>query len=237
MKTLIIIPAYNEELNILNTVQELRELVEKSESQILRNIDMLVVNDASTDGTEQLLLDHQIPHITLPINLGIGGGVQAGYLYALQNGYDVAVQMDGDGQHKASELEKILEPLYLDEADLVVGSRFVTGEGFQSSFARRLGIRFLSSLIRVCAGVKVKDVTSGFRGVNARYIQVYAKDYAQDYPEPEALVTAGKLKGRVKEVPVIMRERAGGQSSISAVKSIYYMLKVSLAIIIKSIGR
>jgi len=229
MKILAIIPAYNEELNILGTVTEIRE--------VRSDIDILVVNDASTDSTREILEKNDIPHINLSVNLGIGGGVQAGYIYARDNGYDIAVQIDGDGQHVPAEIEKIVKPLCDGSADMTVESRFVTREGFQSSKARRIGIYFLSALINLFAGIKVNDVTSGFRGVNKKYIEIFAEDYAQDYPEPEAIVTVGKKKGKVVEVPVIMRERTEGISSITSFKSVYYMIKVSLAIIIRSIGK
>ena len=168
--------------------------------------------------------------------MGIGGGVQTGYMYAYRNGYDVAIQMDGDGQHPASELDKIIAPIKDGKADIVVGSRFVNKEGFQSSAIRRFGIKFLSSLIYLCTGKHILDVTSGYRSVNRKYIKIFSEEYAQDYPEPEALVTAAKKGAEIVEVPVMMKERQGGISSISAIKSIYYMVKVSLAIIIKKIS-
>ena len=167
-----------------------------------------------------------------PVNLGIGGTVQGGYVYALKNGYDIAVQADGDGQHDISYLGKLVEPIEKGEADIVIGSRFIEKQGFQSSAGRRFGINFLSGLILVCTGIRIKDVTSGFRAVNRKFIEIYADNYPQDYPEPEAIV-AGVMNGaKIKEVPVIMRERAGGTSSINLWKSVYYMIKVSLAVII-----
>ena len=228
MKILVIIPAYNEEESILTTVQAL--------NRVHPEVDAVVVNDASKDNTKNILSENHIHYLDLPVNLGIGGGVQAGYMYAYRNGYDIAIQMDGDGQHPASELDKIIAPIKAEKADIVVGSRFVNKEGFQSSAIRRFGIKFLSSLIYLCTGKHILDVTSGYRAVNRKFIKIFSEEYAQDYPEPEALVTAAKKGAEIIEVPVMMKERQGGMSSISPIKSIYYMIKVSLAIIIKNIS-
>ena len=228
MKILVIIPAYNEEESILTTVQAL--------NSVHPEVDAVVVNDASKDNTKNILSENHIHYLDLPVNLGIGGGVQAGYMYAYRNGYDIAIQMDGDGQHPASELDKIIAPIKAEKADIVVGSRFVNKEGFQSSAVRRFGIKFLSSLIYLCTGKHILDVTSGYRAVNRKFIKIFSEEYAQDYPEPEALVTAAKKGAEIIEVPVMMKERQGGMSSISPIKSIYYMIKVSLAIIIKNIS-
>lgn len=223
LAVLVIIPAYNEELNIINTVMDLKNKCP--------DYDYVVVNDCSKDNTLQLLKDNKFNYLSLPTNLGIGGAVQCGYMYAAENGYDVAIQMDGDGQHDPKYYPNAVKLIKDDEADIVIGSRFITNEGFQTSFMRRFGIKFLSGLINLVCGQRVKDVTSGYRAVNRKFLEVFAKDYAQDYPEPEAIVVA-KLKGaRIKEIPVIMREREGGESSISPLKSIVYMSKVSLAIL------
>lgn len=216
MKILVIIPAYNEEESILTTVQAL--------NSVHPEVDAVVVNDASKDNTKNILSENHIHYLDLPVNLGIGGGVQAGYMYAYRNGYDIAIQMDGDGQHPASELDKIIAPIKAEKADIVVGSRFVNKEGFQSSAIRRFGIKFLSSLIYLCTGKHILDVTSGYRAVNRKFIKIFSEEYAQDYPEPEALVTAAKKGAEIIEVPVMMKERQGGMSSISPIKSIYYML-------------
>ncbi len=229
MKILVIIPAYNEQENILHTIRDL--------DAHYPQLDRVVIDDDSQDDTRRVLEINHVSHIDLPVNLGIGGGVQTGYLYAFENGYDIAVQMDGDGQHCASELGKIIRPLIKQEADVVIGSRFLTKEGFQSSFLRRAGIRFLSTMIRYCTGNKIYDVTSGFRAVNRRFIEIFSKEYAQDYPEPEAIVTVSKYHGKILEVPVIMRERRYGVSSIRFLKSLYYMVKVSLAVIFRALGR
>ena len=229
MKAIVIVPAYNEQDNIRNTLKDLRENG--------AGTDILVMNDCSTDRTEEILKEEGVNYLSFPVNLGIGGGVQAGYQYARDNGYEIAIQFDGDGQHEAKYLKDMMAPLISGEADIAIGSRFVEHEGFQSSGARRLGIGILSRLIRVLCGVKVLDVTSGMRAVNRRFIEEYAEHYAQDYPEPEALLYAGLRKARIREVPVQMKERAGGKSSISAVKSVYYMIKVSLALIIGRITK
>ena len=224
MRAIVMVPAYNEQDNIRHTLQDLRENG--------AGTDILVMNDCSTDGTEAVLRELGVNHLSFPVNLGIGGGVQAGYQYARDHGYDIAVQFDGDGQHEAKYLKELMEPVLSGEADIAIGSRFVEHEGFQSSAARRVGIGILSGLIRLLSGVKVLDVTSGMRAVNRRFIEEYAEHYAQDYPEPEALLYAGLRKARIREVPVRMRERENGKSSISALRSVYYMVKVSLALII-----
>ena len=228
MRILVIVPAFNEEEAILSTVKDVWELYPE--------VDVLVVNDASTDKTCDLLRQNNIEYLDLPINLGIGGCVQAGYIYAYENEYDIAIQMDGDGQHPASELPKLLIPLKSGDADVVVGSRFITKSGFQSSVLRRFGIKFLSSLVYLCTRQLVLDVTSGYRAINQKYIKIFSKEYAQDYPEPEALVTVAKKGGKIVEVPITMKERQGGISSISPIKSVYYMIKVSLAIFIRKIA-
>ena len=225
MKVLVIVPAYNESESIEKVVDSLRTLGNE--------IDYLVVNDCSTDNEEQVLKKISANHIVLPVNLGIGGAVQAGYQYAVSNDYDIAIQIDGDGQHDPAYIHKLIEPLINGEADMAIGSRFITKEGFQSSGLRRTGITMLSVLIRMVCGVKVYDVTSGFRATNRDMTRLYANEYAQDFPEPEAIVACVMAGGKVKEVPVIMREREAGVSSIHSFKSIYYMIKVSLAVILK----
>ncbi len=223
-KILVIIPAYNEAENIVHVVNHMLETAPQ--------YDYLVVNDGSTDSTLRLCRRGKFQYLDLPINMGIGGAVQAGYIYAYKNDYDIAVQMDGDGQHDIAYLEKLLQPLILKEADVVIGSRFLEKEGFQSSASRRLGINILSFLIRLTTGKKIMDVTSGYRAVNRMFIEIYSKDYPTDYPEPEAIVEAIMHLGIVKEVPVQMRAREGGISSITFKKSVYYMIKVTLAILV-----
>jgi glycosyltransferase involved in cell wall biosynthesis len=170
--------------------------------------------------------------LRLPFNLGIGGAVQTGYRFAFERGYDVAVQVDGDGQHDAAQLPTILEPVLTGQADLCVGSRFAHGSGYQSSFMRRLGIKVFAMVVSAVVGQKVTDTTSGFRAVNRKGIALFAADYPHDYPEVEATVMSVKHKLRLHEVPVEMRERASGASSITALRSVYYMTKVLLAIFV-----
>ena len=224
MKVLVIIPAYNEQDSIISVIDKLKKDCPKA--------DYVVINDCSKDKTLQVLSENHANYVNLPLNLGIGGGVQTGYKYAMKNGYDIAIQIDGDGQHDTAYLKNVIEPIEKGEADIVIGSRFINKEGFQSSGMRRLGINFLSVLIKICCGTKVLDVTSGFRAVNRTYICEYAKEYPVDYPEPEAIVKASLSGACIKEVPVIMKERESGTSSISPLKSVYYMIKVSLAIIV-----
>jgi len=224
MKILIIIPAYNEAMNIEKVVNELI-----NEYSIY---DYIIINDCSKDDTVKICKKNKFNYITLPINLGIGGGVQTGYKYALEHDYDIAVQNDGDGQHDPVYIKNVIQPLLDGVADITIGSRFLEKEGFQSSTVRRAGIKFLSELIQLCCGVKIKDVTSGFRAVNKEYIKFYAEEYPPDYPEPEAIISASLNGAKIQEIPVIMKERENGVSSINPVKSIYYMVKVSIAIII-----
>ncbi len=224
MKTLVIIPCYNEEENIAFVVSRLKQAAPEA--------DYLVVNDCSTDASARLLQEGGYNYISLPVNLGIGGGVQSGFMYALQNGYDIAVQMDGDGQHNPAYLSDIIAPVAKGECDMCVGSRFITREGFQSGTARRVGIRLLSALIRVLCGARVRDVTSGFRAVGRELLAFYAAHYAQDYPEPEAVIAAVQGGYTVTEVPVVMEERKAGKSSISPIKGAYYMVKVGISLII-----
>ena len=228
MKKLIIIPAYNEEKNLPKLISNIEKI--KSE------FDYIIINDGSVDDTKKLCAKEGYYVVNLPINSGIGVAVQTGYKYALENDYDIAVQIDGDGQHDVEYLKKIVEPLENDKADVVIGSRFLENRGFQSSGARRVGIKLLSFFIWICTGVKVRDVTSGFRAVNKQFIKVFADDYSKDYPEPEAIVTAKMYGGRIMEMPVVMKERENGSSSITLWKSVYYMIKVTLAIFVKRLS-
>jgi len=196
--------------------------------------DVLVVNDCSTDESGAILLREDIPHLNLPLNLGIGGAVQAGYRFALNNDYDIAVQVDGDGQHDPGQVGALVAPIEQGLADLVIGSRYIEKTGFQSSVMRRVGIRFFKMLIYCLSGKKITDATSGFRAMNKKTMRLFETHYAKDYPEPESNMLALKSKLRVLEIPVTMRKRQGGVSSIKALQPIYYMLKVSLGIIISS---
>ena len=223
MKKLIIIPVYNESEAILSTVETIRREAP--------DFDYLVVNDCSTDSTKQILEEHRLNFLDLPVNLGIGGAVQTGYMYAYRHGYDMAVQVDGDGQHDPAFLKTMADHLENHHCDMVIGSRFIRKEGFQSSRARRLGIQWFSWLIRRMTGVTITDPTSGLRMVGRKGMELFSKDYPRDYPEPETIVTLLNRNLKIEEIPVIMRERQGGTSSINLKKSVYYMVKVSLAIL------
>ncbi len=228
MKCLLIIPAYNEAENI-----------EKVVNNIILNYpeyDYIIINDGSKDNTERICLENGYHVLNLPINMGIGGAVQTGYCYARDNDYDLAVQIDGDGQHDVGFLAGMIKLIEDGQADVVIGSRFVEREGFQSSQIRRIGINFLSNLAWILTGVRVKDITSGYRAVNRMFINIFAEDYPSDYPEPEAIVIAAVYGGKIKEYPVVMRERENGESSITLKRSIYYMIKVTLAMLIRRLS-
>lgn len=229
MKSLVIIPAYNEEKSILHTVADIKEHAPE--------FDYIIINDCSKDQTLKLCRQAGIPVLNLPINLGIGGAVQTGYLYAKKNQYDYAVQFDGDGQHDAAFLHEMRDYMQQKQLDMLIGSRFIEKEGFQSSSLRRFGIRYFSALIRLLTGKKITDPTSGMRMVNASVIAMYADCYPKDYPEPESVVAILQAGKRVEEYPVVMRERKEGVSSISPHKSVYYMIKVTLAILMERIRR
>ncbi len=229
-KVLVIIPAYNEQESIISVIRE----IEKQNNQNYK-LDYIVINDCSTDSTREILAREGSDYIDLPINLGIGGGMQAGYIYAMENGYDIALQIDGDGQHDATYINGLISPIISGECELTIGSRFLEKEGYLSSKMRRLGIKWLSCIIFCTCRIRVDDVTSGFRAAGRKVIELFAEDYAQDYPEPESIVMCAKKGFRIKEVSVRMRERRGGTSSISPLRSIYYMIKVTLAILFAAI--
>ena len=228
MKTLVIIPCYNEQDSIVKVINNLKNNAP--------DVDYLIVNDCSTDNTEKILRENGFNYINNPINLGIGGGVQAGYLYAQQNGYDIAVQMDGDGQHDPKYLSKVIAPVADGTFDMAIGSRFIEKEGFQTSFMRRFGINIISAFILILTGKRIKDTTSGFRACNRKLIEFFARNYADDYPEPEAIMACIVNGFSVGEVAVVMEERQGGVSSIRSLKSAYYMIKVCLALIVNRIS-
>ena len=225
MKKLIIIPAYNECDNLPHTIRDVREHAP--------DYDYVVIDDCSTDETLSLCKEQGFSVIHLPVNLGIGGAVQTGFLYAREQGYDIAVQFDGDGQHDARFLETMAEALTSRNADMVIGSRFIEYQGFQSSGLRRVGIRIFSFLTKVLFGKKITDATSGMRMCNRKVIELFVEDYPRDYPEPETVCRLLRKKCKVIEVPVQMRRRSAGTSSISFGKSVYYMIKVTLAVLIE----
>ena len=225
MKLVIIIPCYNEEANILEVVKECNTVS-------IPNVDVevLVVNDCSTDNSLTILKKNNIHHLNLPVNLGIGGAMQTGFKYAYRNNFDFAVQIDGDGQHPPREIERLVQPLVKAELDVVIGSRFIEKKGFQSTYSRRWGIRILENWCYFLTGIRVKDITSGFRLLNKKAIGIAQANYPDAYPEPETIPLYGLNGLRIGEVPVEMRERGGGKSSISRSQSLYYMVKVGLGV-------
>ena len=230
MKILRIIPAYNEEGNIVNTVNQIKKYKKI-------NLDYIVINDGSRDNTKKVLIENNINFIDLSNNLGIGSAVQTGYKYAFYNNYDIAIQFDGDGQHDISYVDRLIDAIVKEKCDMVVGSRFVGNEsGFKSSRSRRVGINILSFIIKFFTKQTLKDVTSGYRAVNRSLIERFAKDYVFEYPEPITNLEVIKTGYKLKEIPVNMKEREFGKSSIDFKKSVYYMLNVGIAMLILGIG-
>jgi hypothetical protein len=228
---LVIVPAYNEGKNIGGVIEDLKGLP--------LDLDILVVNDGSIDDTSMVAgSTGKALVIDLPKNLGIGGAVQTGFKYADRNGYRVAVQFDGDGQHLASELPKLLKVLVESGAGMAIGSRFVRKhQGFRSTFVRRIGIRIFQTLNSLLIGQRITDNTSGFRAYDQMAIKFLAKHYPVDYPEPEAVILLGRNGFRIEEVFAVMRERQEGGSSITGLRGGYYMVKVSLAIIMTAMRK
>lgn len=227
MKILTIIPAYNEE----NTIGEVIQQVKNN----FPSADILVINDGSRDDT--LIRAQRAGAIVadLPFNLGIGGAMQVGFLYAKREGYDIAVQVDGDGQHDPFYIRKLVEPIEKDIADVVIGSRYISKSSYKSSVLRRAGMILLSNLVSMLVRQKLKDTTSGFRAVNGKVIDYFSENYPVDYPEVDVLVRLYKRNIRIIELPVEMLNRQSGISSITPLRSVYYMLKVSLSVIIGSV--
>lgn len=222
---LIIIPAYNEEATILHTVQTI---------ETYTPYDYIVINDGSTDRTLSILKEHQKPHISLPVNLGIGGAMQTGYQYAHRQGYEYAMQLDADGQHNPADIEHLLQSIQKSEYDMVIGSRFLEKTSYKGSIIRRAGILYFYYLLKWIAKIEVYDPTSGYRIVNKQVIALFAKDYPVDYPEVEVLVTLSRKKFRIKEIKTEMKDRQGGESSITHAKGLYYMIKVTFFSVIRS---
>lgn len=225
-RVLVIIPAYNEEEAIRNVIRRIKGSA---------RVDVVVVNDGSKDRTAQMALSEGVRVISLPLNLGIGGAMQTGYLFARDNNYDIAIQVDADGQHDPVYLDKLIEPVTQGICDMAIGSRYVEKTAYRSSLSRRVGMIFFSWLVWVLTRQKVKDTTSGFRAVNRNIIKYFAASYPTDYPEVDVLVRLHKKRFKVMEIPVEMQERQGGSSSITPLKSAYYMIKVSLALVISSL--
>jgi glycosyltransferase involved in cell wall biosynthesis len=221
---LAIVPAYNEERTIRAVVEQVRREAP--------GFDVVVVDDGSTDCTAQLAEAAGARVLRHPFNLGIGGAVQSGYRYAYEQGYELAVQVDGDGQHDPAEIQALLRAMGTAEVDMVCGSRFLEQSGYRAPAGRRFGIHLFSAVLSMIVRERVTDPTSGFRLCNRRAIELFARDYPHDYPEVEAILMVHAHRLRMQEVPVRMHERQGGRSSITSVESAYYMIKVMLAIIV-----
>ena len=223
-KILVIVPAYNEEGSVGKVVEEVHNHLSQAE--------VLVVNDGSADLTSEIAKSKGAIVLDLPFNLGIGGAMQAGYQYAYEKGYDIAIQVDGDGQHDPKEIGKLLKALEEKKIDMAIGSRFIGDLGYKSSTMRRIGISIFSQVISMIVRQRITDPTSGFRASNRKAIRLFASNYPQDYPEPEVVILLHQCHLKMEEVPVGMSERYSGESSITKIKSIYYMVKVLLAIFV-----
>ncbi len=227
MKIAVIVPAYNEEKSIADVVKDVNFIAQENSL----HIDVIVINDYSGDTTSEIISRLNCVALNLPINLGIGGAVQTGFKYALENGYDCAIQIDGDGQHPANEIPKLVNACIQNKLDVVIGSRFISNEGFQSSAIRRFGINYFKRLIAFLVGVSINDSTSGYRLINRKAMEIVNEYYPDEYPEPEAIILYSLYKLKIGEVSVTMKERQGGVSSIGKSASVYYMFKVTLAIL------
>lgn len=232
-RLLIVIPSYNEEAALPKLLNEIKTTAFLESFTVVP----LVVNDCSKDNTELVAKSSGQAVLSLINNLGIGGAVQAGIKYARRNHFDYVLQMDGDGQHPPAEVNKLLQAALDTQADVIIGSRFLHREGFQTSFVRRLGIQYFHWLNRLLTHKSIRDTTSGFRLMGARAIKLAAAYYPDDYPEPESLIFFSRAGLTIKEVPVIMRERQGGKSSIAGFSSLFYMLKVSLSSILSYVRK
>jgi glycosyltransferase involved in cell wall biosynthesis len=224
VRRVAIVPALNEEQSIGRLLAELEALDP--------GLEVVVVSDGSTDRTAEVAAAAGAHVVRLPFNLGIGGAVQTGFRFAFENGYELAVRLDGDGQHDPSQLRAVVAPVAAGDADIAIGSRFIGAGGYRSSAARRVGIRVLALVVSWIASRRLTDTTSGFQALNRRGIALYTSELPHDYPEVEGLVMAIRHGLRIVEVPVTMRERAHGSSSIGALASVYYMVKVLIAIFV-----
>jgi glycosyltransferase involved in cell wall biosynthesis len=229
LRKLVIIPAFNEAETLPSLVEEL--------CLKAPDFDYVVVNDGSRDNTEEVCEENGIHCIDLPVNLGIGGAVQTGYVYAWRTGYDIAVQLDGDGQHDPAFLTSLVGPILAGEADFTIGSRYLSATGFQSTILRRTGSRWLNGVIRLLTRKRITDSTSGFRAANRIAMRLFVGYYPYDYPEPETIVDVLRHRLRITEVPVDMRDRQGGSSSIRLTRTAYYMLKVTLAMFVSMLKK
>jgi glycosyltransferase involved in cell wall biosynthesis len=223
-KILVIMPAYNEAESIQRVILSVKKEISQA--------DILVINDGSRDTTSHIAKGLGATVIDLPYNMGIGAAMQTGYRYAAAHGYDIAVQVDADGQHPPDQVKYLLSPIVEQRADVVIGSRFLGKGKYHPSFVRNIGMKIFSILVSLIMGRRVTDTTSGFRAVNTKAIRFFAQNYPEDYPEVEAVVLLHKAGFHIAEVPVKMEARVGGQSSITPLQAIYYMVKVLLAVFI-----
>ena len=228
-RVLLIVPAFNE-------AQSLPALIHRI-SSLYPHYDIAIINDGSTDNTVQAVREMPARLITLPCNLGIGGAMQTGFCIARDEGYDIAVQVDGDGQHPAEQVHLLVNAILQSGCDIAIGSRFLTGSGYQSTLSRRLGIRVFSLWLSAICNTRITDATSGFRAMNRRATELLSRNYAEDYPEVEAILVAHRAALRICEVPVEMSAREAGVSSIGRLRSVLYMVKVSLSILMCSLRR
>jgi len=223
-RRLVIIPAFNEARSLPGVLREVRAAAP--------DFDVLVVNDGSADATSEIARSEGCGVLDLCFNLGIGGAVQAGFKYAVEGGYDVAVQVDGDGQHPADQIEALSRPILEGGFDMAVGSRYLVPGRYEGGLLRRLGNAVLSRMCSLLCGQRVTDSTSGFRAFSARALAYLAHRYPTDYPEPESIVLLARRGMRITEMPVKMRERQYGRSSITGLRPLYYMIKVGLALVL-----
>jgi hypothetical protein len=221
---LIIVPAYNEQAAITEVIREARE--------VLPGLPLLVIDDCSADATALVAREAGARVLSLPHHLGLGGAVQAGYKLAYELGYQYVIRMDGDGQHDPRDIPRLFETLRDSGCQMVIGSRFFEGDANHTSFMRQLGVRFFRTVLRPILGKPVRDPTSGFVGVNRQALQLFSRSFPLEYPEIEALVVLQRRAFRFVEVPCHMRPRLAGQSSITAVKSLYYILHVLLGVLV-----
>jgi glycosyltransferase involved in cell wall biosynthesis len=222
MKILIIIPTFNEEKTLRGVISGIRTSLPQA--------DILVVNDGSTDSTGNIGREEGVLILEHPYNMGIGATMQTGFLYALRNGYDIAIQVDGDGQHYPECLPALMKPLLMGQSNLVIGSRYLLDGGFKSTLLRKLGIKVFTSLVWIFTGKRVTDPTSGFRAMDRKGLELFSEEYPSDYPEVEALISANRKGLLFQEIPTMMRDRQGGTSSIGILSALYYMVKVTLSI-------
>jgi hypothetical protein len=230
LRTLAIVPAYNEEGSLGQVLEEI--------SAADPDLHVVVINDHSTDGTAAIASRAGVSVVHLPFNVGIGGAMQTGYQYARDHGFEVAVQIDSDGQHDASELPKLLAPLARAEADMVIGTRFAPGAGeYKAPPGRRMGMVLFSAVARMLVKLRITDPTSGFRAVNRLGIELFAREYPHDFPEVESNVLAARYGLRIVEVPVQMRERAAGRSSVTTIRGTYFVIRILLALFVSLFRR